>query len=168
MAVYAAGSKSCICHGAMGGVARGRRVPKARRARPRGRAIGSRSTNAIGGREIVQYSCILYAQIRHFSKHWSNNCICRQTDAIGNLEEFIESKVSYLMNDLLRFSAEVKSNSCSSFSEHSTNDHFFRKFKLCEITRHVSLNRRVSFYFTSVPYKHTVAVPFKCAINDPT
>lgn len=28
MAVYAAGSKSCICHGAMGGVARDWRVPK--------------------------------------------------------------------------------------------------------------------------------------------
>lgn len=45
---------------------------------------------------------------------------------------------------------------------------FFRKFELCEITDHVSLNRRVSFYFTSVPYKHTGIVPSKCAVNNPT
>lgn len=33
MAVYVAGSKSCICHGAMGGVARDHRVPKTSRIR---------------------------------------------------------------------------------------------------------------------------------------
>lgn len=52
MAVYAAGSKSCICHDAMGGVARGRRVPKASRRRPRGaRFENATLTSAARGRD---------------------------------------------------------------------------------------------------------------------
>lgn len=51
MAVYAAGSKSCICHGAMGGVAHGRRVPKAHRGRPRGARFADAAADVSGRRE---------------------------------------------------------------------------------------------------------------------